>query len=125
MDLGVRMEHEVDTLLDEISKIDGVNKVAVINNITKKIERCINIHSRCDALVQAMSDVVRVNMKYSRLTEKHNEIEDVLITYSDEIHLLKPLFRTAKYFIYISISRGANIALTRLRLNETLERYLK
>ncbi|WP_318391944.1 hypothetical protein [Enterobacter sp.] len=119
------MEHEVDNLLNDLSKIDGVIKVAIINNITKKIERCVNMHDRCDALVQAMSDVVRVNMKYSRLTEKYNEIEDTLITYRDEIHLLKPLFRTAKYFIYINISRGANIALTRLKLNETLEFYLK
>ena len=119
------MEYEVDNLLNELSQIDGILRVAVINNIDKKIERSINMNDKCDSLVQAMSDVVRANMKYSRLSSKRNEIEDVLITYCDEIHLLKPLVRTARYFIYISILRDANIALTRLKLNEKLKVYLK
>lgn len=119
------MENEVDNLLDELSQIDGILKIAIINNIEKKIARSINMNGCNSALVQAMSDVIRSNMKYSRLTSKRNEIEDVLITYCDEIHLLKPLLRTAKYFIYINISRGANIALTRIKLNEKLNEYLK
>ncbi|MDZ4034096.1 hypothetical protein U0868_21320, partial [Kluyvera ascorbata] len=112
------MEYEVDNLLNELSQIDGILRVAVINNINKKIERSINMDGKCDSLVQAMSDVVRANMKYSRLSSKRNEIEDVLITYCDEIHLLKPLIRTARYFIYISILRDANIALTREGANK-------
>ncbi|EMF0717559.1 hypothetical protein V2E67_001723 [Citrobacter freundii] len=119
------MENEVDKLLKELSDIDGVRKVAVINNVEKKIARGINMDESSTVLVRTLSDVVRSNMKYSRLTARKNEIEDVLITYFDEIHLLKPLSRTAKYFIYISISRGANIALTRIKLNEKLTMYLK
>lgn len=119
------MENEVDKLLEELSDIDGVLKVAVINNVEKKIARSVNMDASTTILVRALSDVVRSNMKYSRLTARRNEIEDILITYCDEIHLLKPLSRTAKYFIYISISRGANIALTRIKLNEKLATYLK
>lgn len=119
------MENEVDKLLEELSDIDGVLKVAVINNVEKKIARSINMDASTTVLVRTLSEVVRSNMKYSRLTARRNEIEDILITYCDEIHLLKPLSRTAKYFIYISISRGANIALTRIKLNEKLAIYLR
>lgn len=119
------MENEVDKLLKELSDIDGVLKVAVINNVERKLARSINMDENSTILVRTLSDVVRSNMKYSRLTARRNEIEDILITYCDEIHLLKPLSRTAKYFIYISISRGANIALTRIKLNEKLTMYLK
>lgn len=119
------MENEVDILLNKLSDIDGVARVALINNIEKIISREVNMNGNNDHLIQAMSDVVRANMKYSRLSEKYHEIEDILITYCNEIHLLKPLQRTAKYFLYICISRNANIALTRLKVNEILSAHIK
>ncbi|MBA7848245.1 hypothetical protein HV205_27950 [Klebsiella sp. RHBSTW-00465] len=119
------MENEVDYLLDALSGIDGVLCVAIIDNIEKKISRSRNINDNCNVLASTMSDIVRANVKYSRLSSKKHELDDVLISYNNEIHLLKPLVHTAKYFIYIGISRDTNLALTRIRLNEQLNTYLK
>ncbi|VUS64861.1 hypothetical protein [Klebsiella spallanzanii] len=119
------MENEVDYLLDALSGIDGVLCVAIIDNIEKKISRNRNVDDKCNILANAMSDIIRANVKYSRLSSKKHELDDILISYYNEIHLLKPLVHTARYFIYIGISRDTNLALTRLRLNEQLNIYLK
>lgn len=112
------MEYKINNLLDTLSGIDGVLGVALINNTIKEIVHSKNINDRFGFLSTGMSDIIRANIKFSKLSAQQKTMEDILITYSDDIFLLKQVPEAAKYFIFIRIARDANIALTRLRLNE-------
>lgn len=117
------MEINFEDLLLELSRINGVTKVALIDSIKKKVACGINLDDNNGPLIQAMIDIVRTNIKYTRLSSKKC-FEDILITYSNDIHLLTSFSHTNNHFIYINIVKSSNIALTRLKLNECLSVYL-
>lgn len=117
------MEINFEDLLLELSRINGVTKVALIDSIKKKVACGINLDENNGPLIQAMIDIVRTNIKYTRLSSKKC-FEDILITYSNDIHLLTAFSHTNNHFIYINIVKSSNIALTRLKLNECLSVYL-
>lgn len=117
------MEINFEDLLLELSRINGVTKVALIDSIKKKVACGINLDDNNGPLIQAMIDIVRTNIKYTRLSSKKC-FEDILITYSNDIHLLTGFSHTNNHFIYINIVKSSNIALTRLKLNECLSVYL-
>lgn len=118
------MDINFEELLLELSKINGVDKVALINMIKKEVECGFNLDDNSGPLVQAMSDIVRTNVKYTRLSSLKNCFEDILISYSNEIHLLTPFSCMSNCFLYIGIAKNSNIALIRLKLNECLSIYL-
>ncbi|MFP5595627.1 hypothetical protein [Kluyvera sp. 142486] len=114
------MEINIEDLLLELKEVNGVEQVALINIIKKEVEYEFNLDDNSGPLVQAMSDIVRANIKYARLSSSKNYFEDIMITYSDCIHLLISFSYISNRFIYIGIDKRSNIALTRLKLNECL-----
>lgn len=114
----------IEELLLELSKINGIERVALINMIKKEVEYRFGLDDTSGPLVQAMSDIVRANIKYTRLSSLKNCFEDILITYSSEVHLLAPFPCINNCFIYIGIAKNSNIALIRLKLNECLSNRL-
>lgn len=118
------MDINFEELLLELLKINGIEKVALLNMIKKEIECGFNIDDNSGPLVQAMSDIVRTNIKYTRLSSLKICFEDILISYDNEIHLLTPFSCMNNCFLYIGIAKNSNIALIRLKLNECLSIHL-
>ena len=114
------METNIEDLLLDLIKVNGVERVALINIIKKEVKYGFNLDDNSRPLVQAMSDIVRTNIKYARLSSLKNHFEDILITYSDGIHLLTSFSYIRNHFFYIGIDKSSNIALTRRKLNECL-----
>nr|WP_318384060.1 hypothetical protein [uncultured Enterobacter sp.] len=112
------MDDDIYYIAEEISQIDGVKGISVIDYVSRTIVHSIKVLEPHSSLTNAMSEIIRLNIKLGKLSDDRYRMEDILITYSDCIHLLKPLLKSERLFIHVSISRDANVALTRLRLNE-------
>ncbi|MFJ1874330.1 hypothetical protein [Streptomyces chartreusis] len=72
------------------------------------------------------TEVVRAKQRTLKSLGLQDEIEDILITLSQQYHLIRPLARSrGTLFLYLALDRGrSNLALARHRL-KTLEAELE
>ncbi|MGW9593955.1 hypothetical protein ACWHLZ_27050 [Streptomyces chartreusis] len=72
------------------------------------------------------TEVVRAKQRTLKSLGLQDEIEDILITLSQQYHLIRPLARSrSTLFLYLALDRGrSNLALARHRL-KTLEAELE
>jgi predicted regulator of Ras-like GTPase activity (Roadblock/LC7/MglB family) len=63
------------------------------------------------------SEVVKAKRRVAGALKLNDEIEDILITLGRQYHLIRPLERNGKLFLYVVLDRGrANLAMSRHEL---------
>lgn len=63
------------------------------------------------------SEVVKAKRRVASALKLNDEIEDILITLGRQYHLVRPLERNGKLFLYVVLDRGrANLAMSRHEL---------
>jgi predicted regulator of Ras-like GTPase activity (Roadblock/LC7/MglB family) len=63
------------------------------------------------------SEVIKAKRRVAGALKLNDEIEDILITLGRQYHLLRPLERNGKLFLYVVLDRGrANLAMARHEL---------
>lgn len=71
------------------------------------------------------SEVIKAKRRVAGALKLNDEIEDILISLGKQYHLLRPLERNTKLFLYVVLDRGrANLAMSRHELKsfeKTLE----
>lgn len=64
-------------------------------------------------------DVVRAKNKAMSLLGLNDSIEDILITLSTQLHLIRPLEKNASYFVYVALDRKtANLGMARAQVKK-------
>ena len=62
------------------------------------------------------TEVVRAKMKTMKMLGLDSKIEDILITLSDQIHMIRPLTSDGELLIYYVLNSSANLAFARRKL---------
>lgn len=62
------------------------------------------------------SEVVKAKLKTMRSLGLTSQIEDILITLSDQLHIIRPSSANEGLFLYLVLSKSANLALARRKV---------
>ncbi|MCB1635087.1 MAG: roadblock/LC7 domain-containing protein [Xanthomonadales bacterium] len=70
-----------------------------------------------DLAAAGNSEVIKSKRRVAAALKLNDHIEDILITLGKQFHLLRPLERNDKLFLYVALDRGkANLAMARHEL---------
>ncbi|MCB1636789.1 MAG: roadblock/LC7 domain-containing protein [Xanthomonadales bacterium] len=70
-----------------------------------------------DVAAAGNSEVLKAKRRAANALKLNDSIEDILITLGKQMHLLRPLERNDKLFLYLALDRGkANLAMARHEL---------
>jgi hypothetical protein len=120
----------METALKEAMTIEGALGVALVDYSSGLALGSLGATNELDLNVAAAgnTDVVRAKMRAMEMLNLHNEtIEDILITLTNQYHLIRPLTRNGGkgIFLYMALDRQrANLAMARHRtrqIEESLE----
>ena len=120
----------METALKEAMAIEGALGVAIVDYSSGLALGTLGTSKDLDLNVAAAgnTDVVRAKMRTMEMLNLHNEtIEDILISLTNQYHLIRPLTRhTSKgIFLYLALDRTrANLALARHRIRQ-IEEHLE
>ena len=120
----------METALKEAMAIEGALGVAIVDYSSGLALGTLGTIKDLDLNVAAAgnTDVVRAKMRTMEMLNLHNEtIEDILISLTNQYHLIRPLTRhTSKgIFLYLALDRTrANLALARHRIRQ-IEEHLE
>ncbi|MFF4185072.1 hypothetical protein ACFYZ9_17910 [Streptomyces sp. NPDC001691] len=123
------MDH-VQQALAEMMKIKGALGAAVVDYVSRVTLGTIGTETAPDLgkAGEVDTDVIRAKLHaLSVLGYSPDDLEDILVTLTDEVHLIKPLAqrRQQGVFIYLVMDRHrAPLAVARARLHE-IERDLE
>ncbi|WP_035804738.1 hypothetical protein [Kitasatospora mediocidica] len=112
----------LETALKEAMSIEGAMGVALVDYSSGMALGSLGDSAELDLNVAAAgnTDVVRAKMRTMEMLNLHdNEIEDILITLSNQYHLIRPLTTSTGrgLFLYLALNRGrANLAMARHKL---------
>src|ERR1700730_6767948 len=120
----------METALKEAMAIEGALGVAIVDYSSGLALGSLSSTKELDLNVAAAgnTDVVRAKMRTMEMLNLHNEtIEDILITLTNQYHLIRPLTRQGSkgIFLYLALDRTrANLALARHRIRQ-IEEHLE
>jgi hypothetical protein len=120
----------METALKEAMSIEGALGVAIVDYSSGLALGNLGSSKDLDLNVAAAgnTDVVRAKMRTMEMLNLHNEtIEDILITLTNQYHLIRPLTRHSSkgIFLYLALDRHrANLALARRRIGQ-IEEHLE
>lgn len=120
----------LETGLKEAMSIEGAMGVALVDYSSGMALGSLGDNTELDLNVAAAgnTDVVRAKMRTMEMLNLHdNEIEDILITLSNQYHLIRPLTTSTGrgLFLYLALHRSrANLAMARHKLR-TIEAGLE
>ena len=112
----------VDTSLKEAISIEGAIGVALVDYGSGMALGALGDSPELDLNVAAAgnTDVVRAKMRTMEMLNLHdNEIEDILISLTNQYHLIRPLTRPGGrgLFLYLALARSrSNLAMARHQL---------
>ena len=113
----------MEVALKEAMTVEGALGVAVVDYTSGM---ALGIMGSTDldlnAAAAGNTEVVRAKMRTMEMLNLHHEgIEDILITLTNQYHLIRPLTKKANegHFLYLALDRRrANLAMARLRLRQ-------
>lgn len=115
--------NEIDGVLDELMKINGAIAAGVIDwesgmALGMKTSGNFDIELAC----AGNADVIKAKMATMKSLHLDDDIADILITLSTQIHIISMIPGQAELAVYMALhSSKANLALTRATIKQTLK----
>ena len=111
--------------LTQITTIDGFIAAALVDSDSGLMlvgSQGSNINLEIAAA--GNSEVIKAKRRVASALKLNDGIEDILITLGKQYHIIRPLERNPKFFLYVVLDRSrANLAMARHEL-KTLEQKL-
>lgn len=113
----------IETTLKELLEVDGAMAAAVVDYNSGMLLGGAGSGIDLDVAAGGNTEVVRSKMKTMKMLGLDSQIQDVLITLTDQFHLIRPTQKMEGLFIYFVLnSSKANLALARLQLKAAEEK---
>jgi hypothetical protein len=108
----------INASLEELMKIDGTIGVAVVDSESgMALGTSGGGGLNLELAAAGNSEVVKAKMNVRDLLGLKDDIDDILITLTSQYHLIRPLSKSKKIFIYLVLNRKqANLAMARIKL---------
>ncbi len=104
--------------LNELLTVEGAMCAAVVDYGSGLMLGSAGSGMDLEIAAAGNTEVVRAKIKTMKMLGLNSSIEDMLITLSDQIHLIRPLTSDAELFLYYVLEGGANLALARRKLKQ-------
>lgn len=103
--------------LDALSGIDGFVAAALIDSDSGLALATLGSGVDLDLAAAGNTEVIRAQRKVAAALKLNDGVEDLLISLGKQYHLLRPLDRNDKLFLYVVLDRKkANLAMARHEL---------
>ncbi len=106
----------VDVALNEAMEIDGASAAMIVDYDSGMALGTAGGGIDLDVAAAGNTEVVRAKMNTMVELGLNDAIEDILITLSKAYHIIRPLPDSTLFF-YVVLSRKANLAMARHKLN--------
>lgn len=104
--------------LNEAMKIDGATAVALVDWESGMLLGKEGGGLNLELAAAGNSDVVRAKVKTMASLKLKCQLDDILITLTDQYHIIRPLSSARNLFLYLVLNRaGSNLAMARHKLS--------
>ncbi len=103
--------------LNPVSQIDGFIAAALVDAESGLMMSGIGTSINLEVAAAGNTEVIKAKRRVAAALKLNDEIEDVLITLGKQYHIIRPLERNQKLFLYVVLDRSrANLAMARHEL---------
>jgi len=109
----------MSTNISELKNLAGFLGACLVDSDTGLMLASEGGSSRFDleAAGAANTEVVRAKVEAMKALNVDDQIEDILITMGQQIHLIRPLASNPSVFVFVALERsGANLGMARLKV---------
>jgi len=107
----------INQSLSELGELDGAMAVALVDYSSGMLMGSHGGGLDLDLAAAGNTEVVKAKLETMNLLGLKSDLKDILITLSDQFHLIRPLANDSQVFIYYVLdSKRANLALARKKL---------
>ena len=115
----------IDVVVSELLQVDGAMAAAVVDYSSGMLLGGSGSGVDLEVAAAGNTEVVRAKMKTIQLLGLQSDIQDILITLTDQFHLIRPTQKQDGLFIYFVLdSQRANLALARIQLKNAEAKLL-
>ncbi|RAL22980.1 hypothetical protein DL240_08800 [Lujinxingia litoralis] len=115
------MSNPVNNALEQLASVDGFIAGAIGNSASGMVmgSRGGSDKFNVEVAVAANTEVVKAKNRAMKALKLNGGIEDILITLTEQYHLIRPLKSHPEIFLYLAVDRSrANLAMARFTLSE-------
>jgi len=110
---------DIKSSLSELMKIDGALGTCIVDYTSGMLLGSDGGGVDLDLAAAGNSEVVKAKMKTMKSLGINGDIEDILITLDEQLHIIRPSVQNEGLFIYLVLDKDkSNLALSRRKVKD-------